>query len=97
MSTVTTQPVIDVAKARQIYQEQIRPTLTADDKGKFVTINVKTGAYQISRDEANNIMWNLLECLNRFGENAPLFTLRVGYKSATHLGGSVHDTELENW
>lgn len=35
----------------EIYERDIRPYLGADDEGKFVVIDIDTGAYEIDADE----------------------------------------------
>jgi len=35
----------------EIYERDIRPHLTANDAGKFVVIDIETGAYEIDPDE----------------------------------------------
>jgi hypothetical protein len=35
----------------EFYEREIRPRLTAEDEGKFVVIDIDTGAYEIDRDE----------------------------------------------
>src|SRR6266404_5760043 len=34
-----------------IYEREIRPTIEADNKGKFVVIDIETGAYEVDADE----------------------------------------------
>ena len=80
-------------RARQLYTERVRPQLTRADKGKFITINADTGEYEIDADE----MAAGDRAYDRFGENAPMVTFRVGYKSAHTIGVTAKDNELENW
>ena len=35
----------------ELYEREIRPHLTAEDEGKFVVIDIDTGAYEMDRDE----------------------------------------------
>jgi hypothetical protein len=35
----------------ELYEREIRPHLTAEDEGKFVVIDLDTGAYEIDTDE----------------------------------------------
>jgi len=35
----------------ELYEREIRPHLTAEDEGKFVVIDIDTGAYEIETDE----------------------------------------------
>ena len=34
-----------------IYENDIRPHLKAEEEGKFIAIDIETGAYEIGRDE----------------------------------------------
>jgi hypothetical protein len=35
----------------ELYEREIRPRLRAEDEGKFVVIDIDTGAYEIDMDE----------------------------------------------
>lgn len=35
----------------ELYEREIRPRLRAEDQGKFVVIDIETGAYEIDSDE----------------------------------------------
>ena len=51
MTRTRTFPVVDGDKAKRIFAEQIRPTLTEADKGRYVTINTDTGEFEIDDDD----------------------------------------------
>ncbi len=57
----------------EIYERDIRPKLKPDDKGKFVLIDIETGAYEIDTDE----MAALDRLLARYPE-AQVWMVRVG-------------------
>ena len=77
------------ALGEQIYQERIRPTLTDADIGKFVTIDLNTGDYEIDDDD---ITGDLL--LTRRRPDAFCYGRRVGYTAAYFLGGHYEEPEL---
>ncbi len=93
MIDMSTQQFVNVAKAKQIYQERIRPTLTQGDKGKFVTINIQTCEHEIDEDNFAGAR----RVHPRFGKDAPLLTIRAGYKAAAKRAGSWLDLEEANW
>ena len=35
----------------ELYEREIRPHLTTEDEGKFVVIDIDTGAYEVETDE----------------------------------------------
>jgi hypothetical protein len=39
------------ARGDAIYEQEVEPQLTAEDMGKFVAIDVESGAYEIGPDE----------------------------------------------
>lgn len=67
-----------------IYENDIRPSLKADDKGKFVAIDIETGMYEIDADE--------LKAGNRLRARTPeaqIWMVRVGYNSVHRIGGGL--------
>ena len=75
-----TDPAIGVA-AKKIYQEKIRPLMTEDDIGKFVSIDVNSGEYEIDEDAS--------EARKRLRQRRPdslRFGMRVGYSAAYFFG-----------
>ena len=77
------------ALGEQIYRERIRPTLTDADIGKFVTIDLNTGDYEIDDDD---ITGDLL--LTQRRPDAFCYGRRVGYTAAYFLGGHYEEPEL---
>ena len=73
-----------VERGRVIYESRIRPRITEGDAGKFLVIDVATGAYDIDGDE----MTALRKAKER-GKDAPLFVMRIGYETAHKLGGHL--------
>ena len=70
-----------VRRGQHIYDEKLKPVLEPEHNGKFVTINVLTGEYEMDDEdvEASD------RAAERFGD-APTFTARVGFRTAHRLG-----------
>ncbi|MDZ7292072.1 MAG: hypothetical protein ONB44_05235 [candidate division KSB1 bacterium] len=64
----------------EIYERDIRPHLKKEDMGKFVLIDIETGAFEIDADEiaASNRL------LARYPQ-AQVWMVRVGYRYAHRL------------
>jgi hypothetical protein len=65
-----------------IYEKDILPKLTLKDVGKFLAIDIETGAYEIATDE----MRAGDKLLARLPE-AQIWMVRVGYASTHSFGG----------
>jgi hypothetical protein len=65
-----------------IYEKEILPKLTAKDVGKFLAIDIETGAYEIAADE----MKAGDKLLARLPE-AQIWMVRIGYTSTRSFGG----------
>ena len=65
-----------------IYETQVRPQLTVRDEGKFVAIDIETGAYELDADE-------LAACdrLNARVPQAQTWLVRVGSRYVHRFGG----------
>jgi hypothetical protein len=72
----------------EIYERDICPKLRPDDKGKFVLIDIETGAYEIDANElaASDRL------LARYPE-AQVWMVRVGYRYVHHFRSprKLHD------
>ena len=70
--------------AQEIYDVAVRPHLKPTDKGRFVSVDIETGEYEIddSDYEATMRLWN------RMPDPQP-FLFRVGYRSAHKMGGRM--------
>jgi len=65
-----------------IYENDIRPQLTAEDDGKFAAIDIESGAYEIDADE--------LEACDRLRARVPdaqIWMVRIGSRSVHRFGG----------
>jgi hypothetical protein len=68
-------------RGEAIYAERIHPTVGPEDNGKFVTIDIETGAWDMGVD--------VLALAARLHENHPeaaLYTLRVGFPYTARIG-----------
>ena len=63
-----------------IYDAHIRPVLKARDNGKFVAIDIESGAYQVHSDELRAC--DLL-CARK--PTAQIWIVRVGSRAVHHL------------
>jgi hypothetical protein len=65
-----------------LYENEIRSHLKADDKGKFVAIDIETGAYEIAGDG--------LEACDRLNARIPdaqTWLVKVGSRYVVRFGG----------
>jgi hypothetical protein len=69
-------------RGQTIYERDIRPHLGAGDEGKFVAIDIETGAYEIDRDD-----YTATERLLGRHPHAQIWLLRAGQRTAYRLGG----------
>ena len=69
-------------RGEAIYEQQIRPLVEREDKGKYVVLDIESGDYEIDQDH--------LAATKRMMERRPgavLYGLRIGYPAAYRLGG----------
>ena len=74
----------------EIYRRDIRPKVMPQEKGKFLIIDIESGDYEIGEDD--------LETEHRLRARQPdnvFFGMRVGYKSAYKLSGSMAEESEE--
>lgn len=69
-------------RGQALYQEQIRAEVEAQNKGKYLVINVETGEYEMDADD----LAASKRAKARFPD-APLFAMRIGFAAAYRLGG----------
>ena len=65
----------------EIYHRAIGPRVGPEDEGKFVVIDIETGAYEIDQDELAASDRLLARTLD-----AQVWTVRVGFRYARRLG-----------
>lgn len=71
-----------VARGKALYEQQIRNRVEAENRGRFLVINVETGEFVLDD--------NHLAASDRAAEKypgAPLYTVRVGYPAVGRIGG----------
>ena len=69
-------------RGQAIYERDIRPRLDATDDGKFVAIDIETGAYEVDSDD-----FEATERLHARYPGAQMWLLRVGHRAAYSLEG----------
>jgi hypothetical protein len=82
MSTTLTKTEI-VERGREIYDRDIRPAVEADNKGRFLVVDVLTGAFEIA--DTDRAASDLLRVKN---PEAVMYGVRIGYATAYRIGGS---------
>jgi hypothetical protein len=65
-----------------LYDQQIRSKVEASHKGKFLALDIETGAYEIDVNELT-----ALKRAKAKNPDAALYILRVGYPTAYRVGG----------
>lgn len=68
-------------RGQAIYESDIRPHIEADDEGKFVAIDIETGAHEMDRDDYTATERLLTRC-----PSAQIWLLRVGRRTAYRIG-----------
>jgi len=66
----------------EVYELQVCPHLTTKDEGKFVAVDIESGAYEIDEDE--------LEACDRLSARVPhaqIWLVRVGSRYVHRFGG----------
>lgn len=71
-------------RGEALYQQQIREHVETGNKGKFVVIDIETGAYEVDEDDLRATKRLLAK-----RAEAVLYGLRVGYPTAYTLGGQT--------
>ncbi len=69
-------------RGQAIYERDIRPQVKAGDEGKFVAVDIETGAYEMDRDD-----YAATERLLVRQPTAQIWLLRVGHRATYRLGG----------
>ena len=77
------------ARGEKIYRERIRPTLTEADIGKFVTIDINSGDYEIDADDISGGL-----ALRARTPGSCYYGLRVGYSVAESFDGCYEEPKL---
>jgi hypothetical protein len=71
-----------VRRGKALYDQRIRDRVEAENRGRFLVINVETGEFVLGDDH--------LTASDRAAEKypgAPLYAVRVGYPAVGRIGG----------
>lgn len=68
-------------RGQEIYDQAIRPHVEPGNEGKFVAIDLETGAYELDPDD-----YTATERLLARTPNAQIWLLRVGHRAAYRMG-----------
>ena len=77
------------ALGKLIYRQKIRPLMTEKDIGKYVIVDVYSGAYEIDEDSVK-----ASERLRKRVPDGHGFIMKVGYSAAVFFGGYSEEPEL---
>lgn len=69
-------------RGRTLYEEEVQPHVVEEDSGKFVAIDIETGAYEIDTDD-----YTATERLLQRQPAAQIWLCRVGQRTAYRIGG----------
>ena len=67
----------------EIYERDIKPTLTDDQHGSYVSIDIDSGCWTI----ADTLRGAIDELYEQRPEVVDVWSLRVGYRTLHHFGG----------
>ena len=70
-------------RGKALYEANIRAQIEPHRNGEFLVLNVDSGEYEIHADDVEVAQ----RARARFGQVAPLFSLRIGSLTAYRLGG----------
>ena len=70
------------SRGEAIYQQELREKVEAQNKGKFLVVDIETGQYEIDEDDLKATRRALAK-----RRDAVLYGLRIGYPAAYRLGG----------
>ncbi len=69
-------------RGEAIYEQDIRPNVESENKGKYLVLDIESGEYEIDQDDLVATKRVMARC-----PNAVLYGLRIGYPAAYRLGG----------
>lgn len=75
----------------EVYDTTIRPKMTPADIGKVVLIDVDSGDYELTTDRET---FRANRALKNRRPRGKILALRVGYKAATAIGGTLSPDPL---
>jgi hypothetical protein len=68
-------------RGSELYDQQLRPLVEAGNRGKFVAIDIETGAYEVDADD-----YAATERLIERRPEAQIWLVRVGHRTAYRMG-----------
>ena len=78
----TSEEIVEHGEA--LYNQQIRAEVETGNEGKFLILDIETGAYEVDEDELAAV-----QRARAKNPDAALYILRIGYATAYRLGGQV--------
>jgi hypothetical protein len=72
--------------AEEIYQRDICPKLMPQDKGKYLTLDIESGDYEVDDDDLSGE-----KRLRARRPDGVFFGFRIGYTTAYTLGGGLEE------
>jgi hypothetical protein len=69
-------------RGQSLYERGVRPHVTEEDEGKFVAIDIETGAYELDPDD-----YTATENLLKRHPTAQIWLCRVGHRTTFRIGG----------
>ena len=70
-------------RGSEIFERDVRPAIGDDQQGRFVSIDIDSGAWAIADTRRAAVD----ELYAQHLDACDVWTLRVGYRAAVHLGG----------
>jgi hypothetical protein len=64
-------------RGEALYERNVRPIVAVNDHGKFIAIDIESGAYEIDGDD-----FVATECLLAYHPQAQIWLMRVGERAA---------------
>ena len=68
-------------RGKEIYQRQIREKVESQHKGKFLSVDIETGDYEVDTDDLSPSMRLLAK-----RPEAVIYSLRIGFRAAHRIG-----------
>lgn len=68
-------------RGKEIYQQQIQEKVEPEHKGKFLSVDIETGDYEIGTDDLAPTMRLLAQ-----RPDAVIYSLRIGFEAAHRMG-----------
>ena len=75
---------IVAARGKEIYQQQIQDIVEPEHKGKFLSVDIETGDYEIGTGDLSPTM-RLLDKR----PDAVIYSLRIGFPAAHRIGFKI--------